>query len=275
MSKCLIIGDCGINHNGDLSNALKLIDIMEQSGVDLVKFQKRNVDKLYTTDELNKFKQSPWGTTYGEYKHKLEFGKYEYDEITQHCKINNIQWFASPWDVDSVKFLTKYNMPYFKIASATMTDFDILEEVKNTNVPVIISTGMCTKEEVDKVVNYLGKQIEYILACTSTYPTPPEEMNLNFIYTLKREYPNYKIGFSNHSPGIIFMASAVALGAEMIEFHITLDRSMFGTDQSASIEPEGTRKLVKHVRNLENAMGDGNWTIFPGEIPIKEKLRKK
>jgi len=273
-NKCLIVAECGINHNGDLLTAFKLIEVAKQAGIDFVKFQKRTVGVVFTEEELNKSKDSPWGTTYREYKEKLEFGKKQYDDINCYCNTNDISWFASPWDPKSVKFLTHYNMPYIKVASASVTDFEMLEEIKNTNIPVIVSTGMCIKEEVDKVIDYLGNQIEYILACTSTYPTPPEEINLDFITTLKREYPQYRIGFSNHSPGIMFMISAVALGAEMIEFHITLDRSMYGSDQASSIEPPGIIKVVKSVRNMEIGMGSGEWTVFPNEVPIKKKLRR-
>lgn len=275
MSNIKVVCDIGINANGDLLTAFKLIDVAKKSGVDFVKFQKRNIDLVFTEEELNKPKDSPWGTTYREYKEKLEFGKIQYGDINCYCNTNDIPWFASPWDQESVKFLTHYNMPYIKVASASMADFEMLEEIKNTNIPVIISTGMCTKEEVDKVIDYLGNQIEYVLACTSTYPTPSEEINLNFISTLKREYPQYRIGFSNHSSGITFMISAVALGAEMIEFHITLDRSMYGSDQASSIEPPGVGKIVKAIENIETGMGNGDWTVFPGEVPIKKKLRRK
>jgi len=275
MSKIKIITDIGLNHNGDLLTALKLIDVAKKSGVDFVKFQKRTIDIVFTEEELNKPKESPWGTTYREYKEKLEFGKDQYDDIDCYCSTNDILWFASPWDPKSVEFLTHYNMPYIKVASASMTDFEMLEEIKNINIPVIISTGMCTKEEVDKVIDYLGNQIEYILACTSTYPTLSEEINLSFITTLKNEYPQYRIGFSNHSPGIVFMISAVALGVEMIEFHITLDRSTYGPDHASSIEPPGIVKVVKSIRNIEIGMGSGEWTVFPSEVPIKKKMRRK
>jgi len=275
MSKVKIVSDIGINSNGDLTTAFKLIEVAKNAGIDYVKFQKRTIDVLFSKEELDKPKQSPWGTTYREYKNKLEFGKKQYDDIDCYCRVNNTPWFSSPWDPDSVKFISQYDLPYIKVASASMTDFETLEEIKKLTTPIIISTGMCTKEEVDKVVQYLGDQIEYVLACTSTYPTPPEEMNLNFIKTLKEEYPQYRIGFSNHSSGIMFMVAAVAMGAEMLEFHITLDRSMYGSDQSSSIEPEGVNKLVKHVCNLEKGIGDGNWNVFPGEVSIKKKLRRK
>jgi len=275
MSKCKIVAEIGINHNGDMKIAQELIDVAANANCDYVKFQKRTIDLVYTPEELATPRENPFGPTNGDLKRGLEFDKEEYQEITEYCESRDIGWFASPWDVESVKVLKDLNVPYMKVASAMLTDFDILEEMRFTNIPVILSTGMSTYEEVNAAVKYFGPQIAYILACTATYPTPPEESNINFIKTLKMDYPDYKIGFSNHSPGLTNMIAAAALGIEMLEFHITLDRSMFGSDQSASIEPEGTRKIVKHVRHLETAMGDGEWTVFPSEVPIKAKLRKK
>jgi N-acetylneuraminate synthase len=273
MNRCKLTAEIGINHNGNIDIAKKLIDMACFAGCDYVKFQKRTINLVYTEEELNKPRESPWGDTFYDQKYGLEFGKERYDIIDKYCKEKNIDWFASPWDPLSVKFLVEYNLPYIKIPSAKITDFEVLYAVKETDIPVIISTGMSTKKEVDNCVNFLGDQIEYILACTSTYPTKEEEMNMSFIPTLKREYPKYKIGFSNHSPGIIYCAVAAALGAEMIEFHITIDRSMYGTDQASSIETEGVLKIVKYVRNLEKAMGDGHWHVFPSEEAIKKKLR--
>jgi sialic acid synthase SpsE len=205
----------------------------------------------------------------------LEFGFVEYDAIGASCRFKDIPWFASPWDVDSVGFLTQFDPPFIKVASALITDFDLLAAIRDTGVPVIISTGMSTAEEIDKAVNFFGDQLEYILACTSTYPTRTEEMNLRYIETLKKQYPNKRIGFSNHSPGIIFCLAAAALGAEMIEFHLTLDRSMYGSDQAASIEPTGARRLVRDVRAIEQGMGDGACRVWPSEEVIKGKLRKQ
>lgn len=275
MSKIITVAEIGINHNGDLTTAFKLIEEAKQAGCDFVKFQKRTVEAVYTKEELDKPRQSPWGITNRDQKNGLEFSYQRYCDIDKYCQVNDVPWFASPWDIESVEFLTLFKQPYIKLASAMMTDYDIISAIKETRIPVIVSTGMTTKEELGGVLKVLGKQVEYILACTSTYPTAPEEMNLNFITTLKNEYPNYKIGFSNHSPGILFMAAAAALGAEMIEFHITLDRTMYGSDQAASIEPEGVRKICKYIHNLEVALGTGDWTVFPSEEPIKKKLRKK
>lgn len=269
-----IVCELGINCNGDINVAKSLINKASLSGCHYVKFQKRDINLVYSKQELDKYRESPWGNTVRDQKTKLEFDQYQYRIIDEHCHLNNIEWFASPWDVNSVDFLMQFKIPYIKIASALITDLELLSKVKYTNLPVIISTGMSTKQEVSNCVNFLGDQLEYILACTSTYPTPLNEVNLSFISTLKKEFPNKKIGFSNHHPGILFAAVSVAMGAEMIEFHATLDRSMYGTDQSASIEPPGISKLCDYVRDLSVAIGDGKWTVFPGEQIVKAKLRK-
>jgi N-acetylneuraminate synthase len=248
------------------------------AGCEYVKFQKRTVEKVYTKEELDKPRESPFGTTNREQKMALEFSALKYIEIDDFCKHNNIGWFASPWDIDSVDFIASMRVPYIKIASASLTDFRILEHAKVSGIPIILSTGMSTYEEVKKVTDYLGNQIEYILACCSAYPCKAEESKLNMIKVLKDYYPQYKIGYSNHSPGLTFCIAAAALGAEMIEFHITLDRAMYGSDQASSIEPQGVMSLVKHIRDIEKSMSNSinnQWTIFDSEIKIKEKLRKK
>jgi len=270
----LTIAEIGINHNGNLSIAQRLIDSASLAGCDGVKFQKRTIDLVYTKQELDKKRESPWGDTNRQQKEGLEFGQTEYSVIDKYVSIKNLIWFGSPWDCKSVDFLAKYNPPFIKIASALITNFEILETVKSKNIPVIISTGMSTKKEVCKAVDYLADNLIYILACTSTYPTKAKEINLNFITTLKKEFPKHKIGFSNHSPGIIFMPVAASLGAEMIEFHITLDRSMYGTDQASSIEPSGTVRTIKNIKAILQGMGKGEWTVFPSEEIIKRKLRK-
>ena len=264
-----------INHNGKISIAKDMIRIAKTAGCDFVKFQKRTVEKVYTQEYLNQPRESPWGQTNRDQKNALEFGEHEYDEIDLFCKLNEIGWFASPWDCDSVEFLKKYNPPYMKVASACVTDMRLLEHIKTTEIPVILSTGMSTRDEVHKAVDFLSGQIKYILACTSTYPTPASELNLNFIRRLKAEFgTRYKIGYSNHSPGIQPCISAATLGAEMIEFHITLDRSMYGSDQAASIETAGIFSLCKHLRDIPLEMGTGEWTVFESEQKIKQKLRK-
>ena len=271
--ECKLVAEIGINANGDISIAKKLIDLAAMAGCSFVKFQKRTVSVVYTKEELDAPRISPWGITNREQKMGLEFSMEGYEEINTYCK-DRIPWFASPWDVASVSAITDFDIPYIKIPSALITNMDLLHECKNHNQPVILSVGMSTKEEVDKAVNFLGGQVEYILACTSTYPTPIREVNLNFIKVLKDEYPRHRIGFSNHHPGIVLMVVAAAFGAEMMEFHVTLDRSSYGSDQAASIEPTGVLKICKYVYDLELAMGDGKWTVFDSEEEIKKKLRR-
>ncbi len=275
--KVVLVAEIGINANGSLAVAKKLIDVSNAAGCDYVKFQKRTVELVYTREELDKCRDSPWGTTNQEQKMGLEFGEREYDFIDEYCRQVGIGWFASPWDVESVKFLDRYDLPYLKVASALVTDTEVLSAIKKTNKPIIISTGMSTEDEVRDSLELLGwdVKVKYILACTSTYPTADHEMNLNFVSTLREDFePMYNIGFSNHSPGIMYMLCAVALGARMLEFHVTLDRASYGSDQAASIEPEGVFKVAKHVRHLEVAMGSGDWKVYPSEQKIKEKLRR-
>ncbi len=273
-NKCIIVAEIGINHNGDIDIAKKMIDVAKLAGIDYVKFQKRTIDLVYTPEELDRHRESPWGTTNRQQKEGLEFSEEEYDEIDRYCAEKKMGWFASPWDWKSVEFLMNYNPPFIKLASACITDFELLEAVSRTGKPVILSTGMSTAEEVKKAVDFLHPQVKYILACTSTYPTDPEEVNLNFIRTLYFEYPDIKVGFSNHHPGVVLMVVAAALGAKMIEFHMTLNRAIYGSDQAASIEIPGAFKLVKYMRDLEKALGTGSWTVFDSEEKIKKKLRK-
>ena len=276
MNKIILVAEIGINHNGNIEIAKQLIRDAKYSGCDFVKFKKRTLNKFYTKEELDKYRESPWGKTNRAQKEGLEFGKKEYDEINSYCKKLEIGWFASPWDVDSVNFLVNWfpEIPFIKIASACITDYNLLYAVKMINKPVILSTGMSTHEEVKKAVEYLGNQIEFILACTSTYPTFNNEMNLNFITTLKKEFPNYRIGFSNHSPGIFFASCTPVLGVEMIEFHICVDRALYGSDQASSIEKVGVVRLVKYVRALEKGLGTGEWILTDGEKLMRKKLRK-
>ena len=273
-SKVELIYEVGINANGDLALAKKLIDVAYSAGCQYVKFQKRNIDLVYTKEELDKPRESQWGTTTREQKEGLEFSFDEYVEIKKYCK-GKIGWFASPWDLESLTQLYALGSEYIKIPSALITNETLLHQCKLHNTPVILSTGMSTMAMIDRAVKILGKDKIYcIMACTSTYPSKPEELNLNFIKTLKEVYPWAKIGFSNHSPGVIYMAIAVALGAEVIEFHGTLDRSLPGSDQASSIEPEGVYKLSKWVKGIELAMGDGVKKIYDSELPIMAKLRR-
>lgn len=273
MPRCKIVAEIGINHNGSLDIAKKLIDVATMAGCDFVKFQKRTVPLVYTKGELDVPRESPWGTTNRDQKMGLEFSAYEYAEINTYCK-SRIPWFASPWDANSLSMITDFDIPYVKVPSALITNMELLDGCKSCSQPIILSTGMSTKEEVDKAVRFLGGQVEYILACISTYPTHVNEVNLEFIRTLKDAYPKHRIGFSNHFPGIIFMVVAVAFGAEMLELHVTLDRSSYGSDQAASIEPTGVLKICKYVRDLELAMGSGEWTVFKNEKVVKKKLRR-
>ncbi len=276
MNNIIIVAEIGINHNGDMDLAKKMIDVANLAELDYVKFQKRDINSVYTKEFLDSSRESPWGTTQGEQKRGIEFGTLDYTKINSYVKKKDHLkgWFASPWDVKSVAFLNQFDVPYIKVASASITDYELLTAIKESDIPVIISVGMSTKIEVDSCLNLLGNQVEYILACKSTYPTKNEDVNLRFINTLRLEYPRYRIGFSNHSSGIQMCLAASVLGAEMIEFHTTLDRSMYGSDQSASIETTGVLKIGKHIRSLEQAMGTGNWTITPEEEKIREKLRK-
>jgi len=274
MNRVILVAEIGINHNGDVNLAKKLIDVAHIAGCDYVKFQKRTVDVVYSEEELDKYRESPWGTTNREQKHGLELGQDDYDQIDEYCRKKRIGWYASPWDVESVDFLRQYRPMYMKAASACLTDEKLLDRMTGTSADIIVSTGMSTKEELDQAISKTGGRVCYILACTSTYPTRDDEMNLNFIKTLQDQYPVHDIGFSNHSPGIQYSVVSSALGAKMIEFHITLDRAMYGSDQAASIETGGVMALCKHVRNLEKAMGTGEWTVFESEEGVKKSLRR-
>ena len=274
-SPTYIIAEIGINHNGDIELAKQLIKIAKDSGCDAVKFQKRNPDVCVPEKQKSVMRETPWGyITYLDYKYKVEFEKKEYDIIDKYCKQLNIHWFASPWDVDSVQFLSQYDLPALKVPSASLNDTDLLLAMKKTKSPIIISTGMSTQQEVDDAVNLLSDTQLAILHCVSTYPTPPEELNLNVLKTFQKNYPNLIVGYSGHETGLSTTYAAVALGAKIVERHITLDRAMWGTDHSASIEPQGLKTLVSNIRDIEVAMGDGIKNITAGELPIREKLRR-
>jgi len=277
MKRPKIVAEIGINHNGDLKIAKSLIALAKNSSCDYVKFQKRTIDLVYSKNYLKMSRISKWGTTQGEQKQGLEFGEKEYNSIDKYCKQLDIPWFASPWDYKSVDFLAQYNIPYFKIASACITDFGLLKRVKSfKRIPVVLSTGMSTKRQVDKALEYLGNQVEYLLHCVSTYPTPDEDMNMRCLWTLKKTYGNrFKIGFSNHSAKIIYSVQAYIMGAEMLEFHITLDRSMDGTDHAASIGPKGLDRIMKHINSINAGWGDGKIKYMESEIPVMKKLRKR
>lgn len=245
------------------------------AGCDFVKFQKRDIDLVYSREELDKPRESPWGTTTRQQKEGLEFGLEEHCEIDEYCK-GKIKWFASPWDLKSIEFLDRFTLPFIKVPSALLTDKEYLEACREISNKIILSTGMSTPGQIDNAINVLGRDHIYCLMhCTSTYPTAPKEINIEYIPVLKRLYPELKIGFSNHYSGLMAMVMAITYGAEMVEFHITLDRTMYGSDQAASIEPQGVFKLMEYIRLIEQMRGDGIKRIYDSELPIIDKLRKK
>ena len=267
-----VIAEIGINHNGDIDLAKELIDMAHTSGCDAVKFQKRNVEEVYSTEELDKPRESPWGTTTREQKHGIEFNIVQYKELEEYADEKGLDFIVSCWDLDSLQEVEdNLNVKYHKVASALATDRDFLEAIHYTGKPIILSTGMCTDEQVDAALKIL-KHTEYVLACTSTYPTKEEEVNLNYINTLKEKYPYLSVGFSNHYNGLAACIGATALGAECLEFHITKDRTMYGSDQVASIE--SVNELMVSVRKIERMLGDGKKVVYDSEVPIAEKLRK-
>ena len=267
-----VIAEIGINHNGDIDLAKELIDMAHTSGCDAVKFQKRNVEEVYSTEELDKPRESPWETTTREQKHGIEFNIVQYKELEEYADEKGLDFIVSCWDLDSLQEVEdNLNVKYHKVASALATDRDFLEALHYTGKPIILSTGMCTDEQVDAALKIL-KHTEYVLACTSTYPTKEEEVNLNYINTLKEKYPYLSVGFSNHYNGLAACIGATALGAECLEFHITKDRTMYGSDQVASIE--SVNELMVSVRKIERMLGDGKKVVYDSEVPIAEKLRK-
>ena len=275
-----IIAELGINHNGDLKLAKQMIDVAASAGCQYVKFQKRDIDLVYSKEELRKPRMSPWGETTREQKEGLEFTRYEYDEIDMYCLEKGIGWFASPWDANSLEILIRdYGPPFIKIPSARMSNEEFLEDCASyveftDNIKFILSTGMCNEQMIDDAIHILGMDNIYcIMQCTSTYPTAPNEINAIYITKLKEKYPWAKIGFSNHYPGLMAMVLAAAYGAEMIEFHLTMDRTLWGSDQSSSIEPKGLFELMERLRLIEQMKGDGIKRICKSEIPIMEKLR--
>ena len=274
MRKTYIIAEIGINHNGSIETAKKLIDIAALSGCDAVKFQKRNPDVCVPEHQKNVVRDTPWGTmTYLQYKHKIEFGKTEYDEIDSNCKDKRIAWSASPWDLDSLDFLNQYDLPFIKIPSAMLTNNELLHASVKTGKKIILSVGMSTLDEIDTAVEILRESNEFaLLHCNSSYPAPLNELNLSVIQTLKDRY-NCEIGYSGHEFRLGTTVASIYLGATIIERHITLDRTMWGTDHMSSVEPQGLIKLVKGIRELEDAFGDGIVRVTDSQIPIRTKLR--
>lgn len=269
-----VIGEIGINHNGDVEIAKQLIDVAVAAGCQAVKFQKRTPEISTPKDQRDKIRQTPWGEmTYLEYKYKVEFEHEQYSEIDQYAKAQGIQWFASPWDVPSVGFLEEFGVPTHKIASASVTDHELLQALADTGKPLILSTGMSTLEQIDEAVKILGTDNLVILHSTSTYPLPPEEANLRTINTLQERY-GVPVGYSGHETGLQISLAAVALGAVAVERHITLDRAMWGSDHAASLEPKGLSNLVRDIRILQDALGDGEKKIMPGELAPMSRLRR-
>lgn len=268
-----VIAEIGINHNGSMETAKKLIDTAVASGCDAVKFQKRTIEIVYTQEELAKPRENPFGSTNGDLKRGLEFNEQQYAEIDKYCKEKGIMWFASPWDIKSVDFLEKFNVPCYKVASACLTDDELLRHIKSKGKPIILSTGMSTEEQIKHAVEVLGQDNLILLHCTSTYPSRSEELNLLAIKWLKENY-DCPIGYSGHETGILEPAIAVALGACCVEKHITLDRAMWGSDQAASLEPRGLQLLVRDVRLISSVLGNGKKIVFESELPIIQKLRK-
>jgi len=268
-----ITAEIGINHNGSLETAKKLIDVAVEAGCDAVKFQKRTIEVVYTPEELARPRESVFGNTNGDLKRGLEFGEKEYTEIDQYCKEKGILWFASPWDEGSVDFLAKFEVPCYKIASACLTDDNLLRHVRSKGKPIILSTGMSTVEQIRHAVEVLGEDGLVILHCTSTYPGTDEELNLNVIPWLKEQF-SCPIGYSGHEVGVYSSLVAAVLGACVIERHITLDRAVWGSDQAASLEPQGIERLVRDIRRVPVWLGDGKKRIYESELPILEKLRR-
>ncbi len=274
MSNVFIIGEIGINHNGDLNIAKKLIDGAAKAGCNAVKFQKRTIDIVYTKEQLDSHRESPWGTTFRQQKEGLEFGKAEYDEIDKFCRSLNIEWFASAWDLESFKFLEKYNLKYNKVASAMIVNEELLEFTARNGRYSFISTGMSTLEEIDKAVEIFKKNNANfeLMHTNSTYPMKNEDANLLMIETLRKRY-GCKVGYSGHETGRIVSLAAIALGATSLERHITLDRTMYGSDQAASLPLKELERLIEDIRVIEASLGNGEKILTDTELKTRKKLR--
>jgi len=274
MAHVFVIAEIGINHNGDVKVAKQLIDGAVMAGCDAVKFQKRTIDLVYSKEYLESYRKSPWGTTQRDQKEGLEFGKVEYEEINRYCKEKKIGWFASAWDIESQKFLRQYNLDYNKIASPMLINNELLIEVAKEGKYTYMSTGMSKFEEIDQAVKiFKDHSCPFeLMHCNSTYPMKNEDANLKMIITLKDRY-GCKVGYSGHEVGRIVSAAAVAIGATSIERHITLDRTMYGSDQAASIELNDLSRLVTDIRTIEKSLGTGKKILSEEEIKVRNKLR--
>lgn len=270
-----VIAEIGINHNGSVETAKKMIDGALFAGGNAVKFQKRTPELCVPRDQWDNMRDTPWGRmSYIEYRHKMEFTEEEFTEIVDYCNQKKMTWFASCWDDEAVKFVAKYDPPMYKIASASITDYDLLMKHKETGKPIMISTGMSTTEEIEAAVEILTEEKLMVAHSTSAYPCKNEELNLLAIKTLMDKYPTVPIGYSGHEVGLAPTWAAVAMGASFVERHITLDRAMWGTDQAASVEVFGFMRLVSNIRDIEKALGDGVKKVYESELPIMQKLRK-
>ncbi len=268
-----IIAEIGINHNGDLDLAKRLISVAVAAGCDAVKFQKRTVEVVYSADELSRPRESPFGTTNGDLKSGLEFEEEDFAELDAYCKAVKMPWFASCWDENAVDVIAQFNVPCFKIASASLTDDKLLRHTRDIGKPIILSTGMSTYEQIDHAVSVLGKEDLIVMHSCSTYPALYEELNLKVIPRMQERY-GVPIGYSGHETGLSSSVAAAVLGACAIERHITMDRAMWGSDQAASLEPNGIQRLVRDIRLVEQSMGDGEKRVFEREVPIMKKLRR-
>jgi N-acetylneuraminate synthase len=270
-----VIAEIGINHNGDVEIAKRMIDAAVLAGVDAVKFQKRTPEICTPPEQQKQMRETPWGyITYLDYRYKVELDLDAYREIDQYCQERKIDWMVSVWDEPSVDFMEQFSTPVYKLPSASLTDLDLIRKTRSTGKPLILSSGMSTMEQIQKAVEVAGEENLGLMHCTSAYPCEPDELNLRMIETLRREFPNIPIGYSGHEVGLVPSTIAVALGACMVERHLTLDRAMWGSDQAASVEPGGFRKLVKYIRVTEQALGDGVKKVYDSERNIMKKLRR-
>jgi N-acetylneuraminate synthase len=270
---CYVIAEIGINHNGDIDIAKKLMDVAASSGCQAVKFQKRTVDVVYSAEELARPRESPFGSTNGDLKYGLEFGLEQYRAIDRYSKERKIDWFASCWDQASVDFIDQFGVSCYKIASASLTDDHLLRHTRSKNRPILLSTGMSTLKQIDHAVEVLGKQDLILLHTCSTYPASYDELNLRVIPMLQKRY-GIPVGYSGHETGLSTSIATIALGACVVERHITLDRAMWGSDQAASVEPQGFAHMVRDIRLVETALGDGVKRLNEREEPIMKKLRR-
>lgn len=270
-----VIGEIGLNHNGEAEIAKQLIDVAVDAGCDAVKFQKRTPEICVPEDQRDIERETPWGKmTYMEYRYRIEFGKEEYQEIDSYCREKGIQWFVSPWDIPSVDFIEQFDPVAYKVASASLTDIGLLDRLQETERPIILSTGMSTPEEIDNAIERIDNNRILLAHCTSAYPCDLDEVNLRVITNYMEKYKDIIIGYSGHERGLQVSLAAVALGARFIERHITLDHTMWGSDHAASLEPNGLKRLVRDIRAIESAMGDGVKRVYDSELPLKKKLRR-